>query len=62
MSDQEKQAHSMCVTLRLDNATLAGIEDKQEGATLSAALGVRITDTLEVLAKNANKEEINDQM
>ena len=60
MSDREKQAHSMCVTLRLDKDTLADIEDKQEGATLSAALGVRITDTLEVLAKKANKEETND--
>ena len=59
MSDQEEQAHSMCVTLRLDPTTLKTIEDKQEGATLSAALGVRITGTLEVLAKNA-KGEAND--
>ena len=59
MSDQEEQAHSMCVSLRLDKGTLADIENKQEGATLSATIGVRITDTLEVLAKNA-KGESND--
>jgi hypothetical protein len=59
MSDQEKPAHSMCVSLRLDPSTLKTIEDKKEGATLSAALGVRITDTLEVLAKNV-KDELND--
>jgi hypothetical protein len=58
MPDQEKQAHSMCVTLRIDPATLKTIEDRQEGATLSAALGIRITDTLEVLAKKGKKEEI----
>lgn len=53
----EEAAHSQCVSLRLDPSTLKAIERKQEGATLSAALGVRITDTLEVLAKNVNKEE-----
>lgn len=60
MSEKEVQAHSMCVTLRLDPSTLKTIEDKQEGATLSAALGVRLTDTLEVLAKNANKGAKNE--
>lgn len=60
MSDQEEQAHSMCVTLRIDPSTLKAIKQKQEGVTLSAALGGRLTDTLEVLAKNANKEESND--
>lgn len=59
MPNQEEQAHSMCVTLRLDKDTLSDIKDKQEGATLSATIGVRITDTLEVLAKNA-KGESND--
>ena len=60
MSEQEEQAHSMCVTLRIDPSTLKAIKRKQEGTTLSAALGVSITDTLEVLAKNANKAESDD--
>lgn len=59
MSDQEELAHSMCVSLRLDKDTLADIESEQEGATLSATIGVRITNTLEVLAKNV-KDELND--
>lgn len=59
MSDQEEPAHSMCVSLRLDKDTLADIKSNQEGATLSATIGVRITNTLEVLAKNV-KDELND--
>lgn len=59
MTDQDA-VHSLCISLRLDKDTLADIADKQEGATLSAALGVRLTDTLEVLAKNAKEEESDD--
>lgn len=55
MPDQNP-VHSLCVSLRLDKDTLADIEAKQEGATLSAALCVRLTNTLEVLAKNAKEE------
>jgi hypothetical protein len=60
MPDKEAHAHSMCVSLRLDEDTLADIESKQEGATLSATIGVRITNTLEVLAENAKKEGRNE--
>lgn len=56
MSSQEEPAHSMCVSLRLDKDTLADLESKQEGATLSATIGVRITNTLEVLAKNVKND------
>jgi hypothetical protein len=59
MTHQEEPAHSMCVSLRVDKDTLSDIESKQEGATLSATIGVRINNTLEVLAKNV-KDKLND--
>ena len=52
-------AHSMCVTLRMDPATLKAVESEQGDKTLSATLNARICRALSVLASSA-KEEAND--
>ena len=52
-------AHSMCVTLRMDPATLKAVESEQGAKTLSATLNARICRALSVLASTA-KEEAND--
>ena len=54
MSDQ---AHSMCVSLRLDPATLKAVELEQGDKTLSTTLNARICGALSVLASNAKGEE-----
>jgi len=56
MSDQ---AHSMCVSLRLDPATLKAVEQERGDKTLSTALNTRICGALSTLASNA-KDEGND--
>jgi len=58
MSDQ---AHSMCVSLRLDPATLKAVEQERGGKTLSATLNTRICGALSTLASNAKKgDNIDD--
>ena len=57
MSDQ---AHSMCVSLRLDQDTLKAIEQERGDKTLSATLNTRICGALSTLASNAKEEECND--
>ena len=57
MSDQ---AHSMCVSLRLDPATLKAIEQERGDKTLSAAMNTRICGALSVLASKAKIGE-NDE-
>ena len=56
MSDQ---AHSMCVSLRLDPATLKIVEQERGDKTLSATMNARICSALSVLADKA-KEGEND--
>ena len=56
MSDQ-KAPHSMCVSLRLDPATLKTVESERGGKTLSATMNARICGALSVLTSNANEEE-----
>ena len=53
-------AHSMCVSLRLDPATLKVVESERADKTLSATMNVRLCGALSVLALNVNKEESND--
>ena len=45
--------HSMCVSLRLDPATLKVVEQEQGDKTLSAALNTHICGALSKLASNA---------
>ena len=54
-----EQTHSMCVSLRLDPATLKAVELEQGDKTLSATLNTRICGALSVLASKA-KEETHD--
>lgn len=54
---EEEAAHSQCVSLRLDPATLRLVEDERADKTLSATMNVRICGALSVLASNANTEE-----
>ena len=54
---EESVAHSMCVSLRLDPATLKAVESGRADKTLSATMNVRICGALSVLASNAKKEE-----
>ena len=54
------RAHSMCVSLRLDPATLKVVELEQGDKTLSAALNTRICGALSVLASKAVEGDNND--
>ena len=54
------QAHSMCVSLRLDPATLHAVELEQEDKTLSAAMNVRIEKTIRSLVGCDEKEGESD--
>ena len=54
------QAHSMCVPLRLDPATLKVVEEERGDKTLSATLDARIGRALFVLSSKA-KVEANDK-
>lgn len=56
MPEKEEQAHSMCVSLRLDPATLKELNEERKEETLSAAMNVRICGALSVLASHANRE------
>jgi len=56
MSDQ---AHSMCVSLRLDPATLKAVEQERGDKTLSTALNTRICSALSVLVSKVKEEESN---
>lgn len=49
----DQAAHSMCVSLRIDPSTLDKLEADRDGATLSASMGIKINNTLCVLAKSA---------
>ena len=53
----QDQARSMCVSLRLDPATLKVVESERGDKTLSATLNARICGALSVLASNA---EVSD--
>ena len=55
-SDQ-KASHSMCVSLRLDPATLKVVESERGVKTLSTTLNARICGALSVLASKAKEEE-----
>ena len=54
---EQKVPHSMCMSLRLDPATLKTVEQEQKGKTLSATMYARICRALSVLISNANEEE-----
>ena len=54
------QAHSMCVTLRVDPATLKAVESEQGDKTLSSTLNARICRALSVLASTAKDETSDD--
>ena len=51
--------HSMCVSLRVDLATLKNLEQDRNGKTLSATMNARIRGVLSGLFYDA-KEEVND--
>ena len=56
LSDQQVP-HSMCMSLRLDPATLRTVEQEQKGKTLSATMNAQICGALLALISNANEEE-----
>ena len=58
MLDQET-SKSMCVSLRLDPATLKNVEQDRNGKTLSATMNAMIRRVLSGLFYDA-KEEVND--
>lgn len=60
MSDQEKQAHSMCVTLRLDPSTLKELSEERKEETLSAMMNVRIKNTIKSLVECAENGGTSD--
>ena len=49
--------HSMCVSLRLDPATLKALKEESLGTTLSVVLGSSINQTLRKLAVEAKEVE-----
>jgi hypothetical protein len=55
MPEKEEQAHSMCVSLRLDPATLKELNEERKEETLSAMMNVRIKNTIESLVGCAKK-------
>ena len=54
------QAHSMCVSLRLDQDTLKAIEQERGDKTLSATMNTRICGALSTLASKAKEGVHND--
>lgn len=53
MSDQA--AHSMCVSLRLDPATLKELNEERKEETLSVTMNVAINNAIESLVKCARE-------
>jgi hypothetical protein len=51
------QAHSMCVTLRIDPATLHSVEQERGDKTLSATMNACICGALSVLVSKAKEGE-----
>ena len=51
------QAHSMCVTLRVNPATLKAVESEQGDKTLSATLNTRLCGALSGLVSKVKEEE-----
>jgi len=54
---EEEAAHSMCVSLRLDPATLKAMKEQAHDKTLSVVLGASINNTLRALAAKAKDVE-----
>ena len=55
MPEKEEQAHSMCVSLRLDPATLKELNEERKEETLSAMMNVRIKNKMGLFVECAKK-------
>lgn len=57
---RQEAPRSMCVSLRLDPATLKAVEQERGAKTLSATMNARICGALSTLATSAKEGESND--